>query len=227
MNPLVGLGQAWRWSVRKILGLWVRVTIKPDDAVAAIAARPRPVCYVLERESHTDFAVLNSVCAQQNLPRPTTALDDGRQARGSRLLRTAAAAEPVQQPQCGARAALPRAADRRGRGAPAVRRGSGAGGDFLGPRAAQGSQLVAPAVYRRLDLGRPLSQILERAVQRPQHPGVFRRAHAPARGHGGGLERAAQRAARAALVAHRSCARSAPRASVRICRTGAPWCCRS
>jgi glycerol-3-phosphate O-acyltransferase len=70
MNPLVGLGQAWRWSVRKILGLWVRVTIKPEDAVAAVAARPRPVCYVLERESHTDFAVLNSVCAEHNLPRP-------------------------------------------------------------------------------------------------------------------------------------------------------------
>jgi glycerol-3-phosphate O-acyltransferase len=74
MNPLVGLGQAWRWSVRKILGLWVRVTIKPEDAVAAIAARPRPVCYVLERESHTDFAVLNHVCAEHNLPRPTRRL---------------------------------------------------------------------------------------------------------------------------------------------------------
>jgi glycerol-3-phosphate O-acyltransferase len=74
MNPLVGLGQAWRWSVRKILGLWVRATIKPEDAVAAIAARPRPVCYVLERESLTDFAVLNSVCAQHNLPRPTRRL---------------------------------------------------------------------------------------------------------------------------------------------------------
>src|SRR6204780_4214033 len=74
MNPLVGLGQAWRWSVRKILGLWVRVTIKPEDAVAAIAAPPRPVCYVLERESHTDFAVLNNVCAQHNLPRPTRRL---------------------------------------------------------------------------------------------------------------------------------------------------------
>jgi glycerol-3-phosphate O-acyltransferase len=74
MNPFVGLGQAWRWSVRKVLGLWVRVTIKPDDAVAAIAARPRPVCYVLERESQTDFAVLNSVCAQHNLPRPARRL---------------------------------------------------------------------------------------------------------------------------------------------------------
>jgi glycerol-3-phosphate O-acyltransferase len=74
MNPLAGLGQAWRWSVRKILGLWVRVTIKPDDAVAVIAARPRPVCYVLERESHTDFAVLSSVCAAHNLPRPARRL---------------------------------------------------------------------------------------------------------------------------------------------------------
>jgi glycerol-3-phosphate O-acyltransferase len=74
MNPFVGLGHAWRWSVRKILGLWVRVTIKPDDAVAMIASRPRPVCYVLERESHTDFAVLSDVCARHNLPRPARRL---------------------------------------------------------------------------------------------------------------------------------------------------------
>jgi len=74
MNPFVGLGQAWRWSVRKLLGLWVRVTIKPDDAVAAIASRPRPVCYVLERDSQTDFAVLSGVCAQHNLPRPARRL---------------------------------------------------------------------------------------------------------------------------------------------------------
>jgi glycerol-3-phosphate O-acyltransferase len=74
MNPFVGLGQAWRWSVRKLLGLWVRATIKPDDAVAATASRPRPVCYVLERESQTDFAVLSGVCAQHNLPRPARRL---------------------------------------------------------------------------------------------------------------------------------------------------------
>ena len=70
MNPVAGLGQAWRWSVRKILGGWVRATIKPEDAAAAIAARPRPVCYVLERESTADLAVLSNVCAQLNLPRP-------------------------------------------------------------------------------------------------------------------------------------------------------------
>jgi glycerol-3-phosphate O-acyltransferase len=56
--------------VRKILSLWVRVTIKPDDAAAAITASPRPVCYVLERESYTDSAVLSLVCAKLGLPRP-------------------------------------------------------------------------------------------------------------------------------------------------------------
>ena len=70
MNPVDGLIRAWRFSVRKILGLWVRTTIKPDDAAAAIAARPRPVCYVLERESQTDLAVLSMVCAKLSLPRP-------------------------------------------------------------------------------------------------------------------------------------------------------------
>src|SRR5579862_4265047 len=74
MNPFAALGQAWRWSVRKLLGLWVRVTIKPDDAIATVAARPRPVCYVLEHESQTDFAVLNGVCAEHNLPRPSRRL---------------------------------------------------------------------------------------------------------------------------------------------------------
>jgi len=64
------LGKAWHWSVRKILGLWVRATPKPDDAAAVIAARPRPVCYVLERESQTDLAVLSMVCARLNLPSP-------------------------------------------------------------------------------------------------------------------------------------------------------------
>jgi glycerol-3-phosphate O-acyltransferase len=66
----LSVSRAWHWSVRRTLSLWVRVTIKPDDAVAAIAARPRPVCYVLERESQTDLAVLSIVCARLSLPRP-------------------------------------------------------------------------------------------------------------------------------------------------------------
>jgi glycerol-3-phosphate O-acyltransferase len=55
------------------LSLWVRATIKPDDAAAAMAARGRPICYVLERESQTDLAVLSIVCAARRLPRPDKA----------------------------------------------------------------------------------------------------------------------------------------------------------
>jgi glycerol-3-phosphate O-acyltransferase len=79
MNPVEGFGRAWRWSVRKILNLWVRATIKPGDAAAEIAARPRPVCYVLERESKTDLAVLSNVCAALHLPRPERRLAVGGQ----------------------------------------------------------------------------------------------------------------------------------------------------
>ena len=58
MSPFGGLTRAWRWIARKILGLWVKVTIKPDDIAAALATNTRPVCYVLEHDSHTDLAVL-------------------------------------------------------------------------------------------------------------------------------------------------------------------------
>jgi glycerol-3-phosphate O-acyltransferase len=81
MTPFDGLTRAWRWSVRKILGLWVKFTIKPDDAAAVIASRPRPVCYVLERESHTDLAMLYSACAELRLPRPLRRFELTRRAR--------------------------------------------------------------------------------------------------------------------------------------------------
>jgi glycerol-3-phosphate O-acyltransferase len=61
---------AWRWIVRKVLGPWIRLTIKPDDTPAVMAARQRPVCYVLERESHADLAVLAQACAELGLPTP-------------------------------------------------------------------------------------------------------------------------------------------------------------
>jgi glycerol-3-phosphate O-acyltransferase len=70
MTPFDGVGFAWQWSVRKILGLWVRATIKPEDAAAEIAARPRPVCYVLERESRSDLAVLHNACERLHMPDP-------------------------------------------------------------------------------------------------------------------------------------------------------------
>ncbi|MGA2840332.1 MAG: glycerol-3-phosphate 1-O-acyltransferase PlsB [Steroidobacteraceae bacterium] len=86
MTPLDGLRQAWRWSVRKALGRWVRVTIKPDDAAAEIAARPHPVCYVLEHESQTDLAVLNNACRQLRLPSPERRLSVGQGRAGKAYL---------------------------------------------------------------------------------------------------------------------------------------------
>jgi glycerol-3-phosphate O-acyltransferase len=52
------------------LSRWVRVTVKPEGAAAAIAARPHAVCYVLECESITDSAVLDSVCRRLGMPSP-------------------------------------------------------------------------------------------------------------------------------------------------------------
>ena len=70
MSPFRGLTRAWRFAVRKTLGLWVKMTIKPDEIAASIAARGRPVCYVLENESRTDFAVLDNACAALGIPKP-------------------------------------------------------------------------------------------------------------------------------------------------------------
>src|ERR1700677_202762 len=70
MSPIRGLTGAWRWAVRKTLVLWVKATIKPDDIAETLAARARPVCYVLENESHADLAVLENACARLRLPRP-------------------------------------------------------------------------------------------------------------------------------------------------------------
>ncbi len=77
MSPLDGLTGIWRRSVRKILSSWVKATIKPGAAAAAIVSRSRPVCYVLERESHADLAVLDNACVQLDLPRPERRLAAG------------------------------------------------------------------------------------------------------------------------------------------------------
>ncbi len=82
MTILPSLGSAWHWSVRKIIGLWVRVTLKPDDAAAEIAALPRPVCYVLEHDSQTDLAVLNNACIALHLPSPERRLIVGQRRAG-------------------------------------------------------------------------------------------------------------------------------------------------
>jgi glycerol-3-phosphate O-acyltransferase len=56
--------------LRRVLALWVRATLRPDDALARLAGRTVPICYVLELRSPSDLAVLQNVCVRERLPRP-------------------------------------------------------------------------------------------------------------------------------------------------------------
>jgi glycerol-3-phosphate O-acyltransferase len=58
------------WLLRRILSLWVRTTLRPEDIGARLGAGSAPVCYVLERRSVSDLAVLQNACAAHRLPRP-------------------------------------------------------------------------------------------------------------------------------------------------------------
>src|SRR5689334_10668877 len=58
------------WLLRRLIALWVRYTIRPDDAAARIRSRSNPVCYVLERCSMTDLAVLQNASVKLKLARP-------------------------------------------------------------------------------------------------------------------------------------------------------------
>jgi glycerol-3-phosphate O-acyltransferase len=56
--------------LRRVLALWVRAALRPEDALSRLAARTVPICYVLERRSPSDLAVLQNVCLRERLPRP-------------------------------------------------------------------------------------------------------------------------------------------------------------
>ena len=58
------------WLLRRLLALWVRFTVRPEDAVARVSGRTNPVCYVLERRDITDLAVLQNAAVKLKLPRP-------------------------------------------------------------------------------------------------------------------------------------------------------------
>ena len=55
----------------RLLAKWVRSEVRPDSAFAAIGTRQAaPVCYVLERRSAADVAVLANECARHEVPSP-------------------------------------------------------------------------------------------------------------------------------------------------------------
>jgi len=65
------------WLLRRLLALWVRFKVLPEDAAAQLRGRARPLCYVLERRSNTDLAVLQQACAALRIPRPGRPLGGG------------------------------------------------------------------------------------------------------------------------------------------------------
>ena len=58
------------WLLRRFFRLWVRAAVQPADAPEALTAPRVPVCYVLERDSVADLAVLCNVASRRGLPYP-------------------------------------------------------------------------------------------------------------------------------------------------------------
>jgi len=66
----------------RFVALWTRARLEPADAGTRLCASPVPVCYVLERRSPVDLAVLRNTCASARLPRPLRRLLANRPAAG-------------------------------------------------------------------------------------------------------------------------------------------------
>ena len=64
--------------LRRVLALWVRFKVRPEDAAARLGNPDHPLCYVLERKSVSDLAVLQQACLELALPRPARALRVGK-----------------------------------------------------------------------------------------------------------------------------------------------------
>ncbi|HEX4377630.1 MAG TPA: glycerol-3-phosphate 1-O-acyltransferase PlsB [Steroidobacteraceae bacterium] len=72
-----------RGLLRRILALWVRVTLRPENAAARMTGLKSPICYVLERASSSELAVLQNMCLRERLPGPKRRLL-ARQLKGAR-----------------------------------------------------------------------------------------------------------------------------------------------
>ena len=57
------------WLLRRFFRLWVRAAVQPAEAPPSLTTTT-PVCYVLERDSVADLAVLCNVAEKKRLPYP-------------------------------------------------------------------------------------------------------------------------------------------------------------
>jgi glycerol-3-phosphate O-acyltransferase len=58
------------WLLRRFFKLWVRAAVQPAEAPPSLATPGVPVCYVFDRKSKADLAVLCNVTERQKLPYP-------------------------------------------------------------------------------------------------------------------------------------------------------------
>jgi glycerol-3-phosphate O-acyltransferase len=59
-----------QWLLRRFFRLWVRAAVQPAEPPPALATPKTPVCYVLDRKSVADLAVLCNVAARLRLTSP-------------------------------------------------------------------------------------------------------------------------------------------------------------
>jgi len=60
------------WLLRRFFRLWVRATVQPAETPQLLKVATLPVCYVLERDSVSDLAVLGNIASRSGLPYPET-----------------------------------------------------------------------------------------------------------------------------------------------------------
>jgi glycerol-3-phosphate O-acyltransferase len=58
------------WLLRRFFRLWVRAAVQPAEAPVSLRTPNLPVCYVLDRDSSADLAVLYNVATAKELPPP-------------------------------------------------------------------------------------------------------------------------------------------------------------
>ncbi len=58
------------WLLRRFFRLWVRAAVQPAEAPPSLTTPGTPVCYVFDRDSVADLAVLCNVTARMKLPWP-------------------------------------------------------------------------------------------------------------------------------------------------------------
>ncbi len=83
------LGRLWLSILRKIITLWARPRVLPEEIKRTLRRSGRPVCYVLETRGVADMVVLQQACIAMDLPRssaPIVVPESGRRLTDRSLL---------------------------------------------------------------------------------------------------------------------------------------------